>query len=1226
MNEPEANAKAIFLAALECESADARSRFIDQACGADAALRRRVEDLLQANRDAGDFLGCVDEPEATFDEPSTASAGTVIGPYKLLEQIGEGGMGTVWMAQQQEPVKRVVAVKLIKAGMDSKQVIARFEAERQALALMDHPNIARVLDGGTTKIEPGGVSPGRPYFVMDLVKGVPITKYCDEHRLTPRQRLELFIPVCQAVQHAHHKGIIHRDLKPSNVLVALHDGNPVPKIIDFGVAKAAGQSLTEQTLVTGFGSIIGTLEYMSPEQAELNQLDIDTRSDIYSLGVVLYELLTGSTPLDKKRLKQTPFAEVLRIIREEEPQKPSTRLSNSTDSLPSVSAQRHMEPAKLTKLVRGELDWIVMKALEKDRNRRYETANALAADVQRYLCGEVVQACPPSAWYRLRKFGRRYRAALATAALFALFVLAAASGVGWYLRDRAARVARADDDSDLALQEVDKLREQGRWREARAAIKRAQTILGGTGDKEQCRRAEQLLTDLNMAEMLEGIRLDRSAVRDGHFDLDSSDRAYARSFRDYGIDIEALPVHEAGARVRARTIQAELLLALDDWAYVRRDEGKPNDPGWLRPLAVARAADTNEERNRLREAMEKADRDALKKLAASARITTLSEPTVVLLADALRATGAAEDALALLKRAQPEYPGDFWINHTLARGLFDRGRWAESIRYYAAAAAARPDSPGVFVNLGVALDRGDDLDGALAAFQRAVDLQPDYANAHNNLGDALRQKRRRPEARAHLHRAIELKPDDPAPRYNLGLTLYEEGRLEEAVKAYRAALQRQPSLVRAYYRLGQALLDLNKTEEAEANGREAIRRGSDNPIAYAVVGRALSRRGRPAEAEKAFRDWTKRLPKDPVGHYNLGRQLYEQKRLPEAMTALQTAIDLQPNYAEAHDMLGLVFSAQGDFPAAEAAHRKAIKFDTDKQGSYRTLINLGGALGRQDRQPESVDIFRKAIDRCPDLPDGHYCLGLALGEQGRMPEAIAAFRAAIDRKAGHGEAQGNLGFALQQVGQYREAQEALSRSHDLLPMGHPGRAAIKKLISACARLAALDDRLPAVLARKAEPGDATERADFASVCLAKGLVAASTGLYEEAFRERPELAAGRRYDAARAAALAGCGRGNDPDALTSERRALCREKTLTWLRAELASWEKISATATGRAQARKRLLLLRRSPDFAGLRDPADLARLPDAEQSQWREFWAAVDKSLLSLQPKAVVAKPEKK
>src|SRR5262245_5188447 len=291
----------VFSEALERQSVAERAAYLDRACGDDADLRARVEDLLRAHERAPNSPeGSPPQrhPGGTVEEsPATERPGMVLGPYKLLEQIGEGGMGTVWMAQQTEPVKRLVALKLIKAGMDSKQVNARFEAERQALALMDHANIARVLDAGTTVA-------GRPYFVMDLVKGVPITAYCDEHRLTPRQRLELFVPVCQAVQHAHQKGIIHRDLKPSNVLVALYDGKPVPKVIDFGVAKAAGQQLTEKTLVTGFGAIVGTPEYMSPEQAEINQLDIDTRSDVYSLGVLLYELLTGSPPFTRKELEK----------------------------------------------------------------------------------------------------------------------------------------------------------------------------------------------------------------------------------------------------------------------------------------------------------------------------------------------------------------------------------------------------------------------------------------------------------------------------------------------------------------------------------------------------------------------------------------------------------------------------------------------------------------------------------------------------------------------------------------------------------------------------------------------------------------------------------------------------------------------------------------------------------------------------------------------------------
>jgi WD40 repeat protein/serine/threonine protein kinase len=417
----------LFFAALEKGSAKERAAYLDEACAGDSALRRRVEKMLAAHARADSFLeqpagglaaagGSAGGPEGETAAFKGENAGSVIGPYRLLERIGEGGMGTVWMAQQTEPVKRLVALKLIKAGMDSKQVLARFEAERQALALMDHANIARVLEAGTTEA-------GRPYFVMDLVKGVPITKYCDEHKLTPRQRLELFVPVCQAVQHAHQKGVIHRDLKPSNVLVALYDGKPVPKVIDFGVAKAAGQPLTEKTLVTGFGSIIGTLEYMSPEQAEINQLDIDTRSDIYALGILLYELLTGTTPFTKKGLEKAGMLEMLRVIREDEPSKPSTKLSTA-EGLPTLAANRGTEPAKLAKLVRGELDWIVMKALEKDRNRRYESANGLALDVQRYLNDEPVLACPPSVAYRFRKFTRRNKAALLTGGLAALAGLA----------------------------------------------------------------------------------------------------------------------------------------------------------------------------------------------------------------------------------------------------------------------------------------------------------------------------------------------------------------------------------------------------------------------------------------------------------------------------------------------------------------------------------------------------------------------------------------------------------------------------------------------------------------------------------------------------------------------------------------------------------------------------------------------------------------------------------
>jgi serine/threonine protein kinase/WD40 repeat protein len=478
----------VFVAAVDLPP-DQWQAFLKQTCAGDEDLRRQVSRLLEAHQQPGSFL---DQPVAhvqatgvldpTGNGAATAAQerpGTRIGPYELLERIGEGGMGEVWMAEQREPIQRQVALKIIKAGMGTRSVVARFEAERQALALMDHPNIARVLDAGTTgEVEGGGwrvagkeenesLSPatrhappatrsGRPYFVMELVHGVPITDYCDREQLSIPERVELFVLVCRAVQHAHQKGVIHRDLKPSNILVTVVDGVAVPKVIDFGVAKATGASLTERIISTSVSEFIGTPLYVSPEQAGLSGMDIDTRSDIYSLGVLLYELLTGTTPFDRDLLREAAFDEILRIVREQEPPRPSTRLSelsrphapregsvtrSVTTTLTPIAAQRHTEPAKLPKLVRGELDWIVMKALEKDRNRRYESADALADDVRDYLDNKPIKAGPPSTLYRLRKFARRNRLAFATTSVV-LLTLLIASGVSTWQALRAHRSAK----------------------------------------------------------------------------------------------------------------------------------------------------------------------------------------------------------------------------------------------------------------------------------------------------------------------------------------------------------------------------------------------------------------------------------------------------------------------------------------------------------------------------------------------------------------------------------------------------------------------------------------------------------------------------------------------------------------------------------------------------------------------------------------------------------------
>jgi serine/threonine protein kinase len=506
MSESPQREEELFAAALALPEAERRS-FLEHECGGDTELGLRVEALLRVHEEARDFL----ETPAVADRPEVARRGAPqmpeavvgirIGRYKLLQKIGEGGCGVVYMAEQEEPVRRRVALKVIRLGMDTREVIARFEAERQALALMDHPNIARVFDGGATDA-------GRPYFVMELVRGVKITDYCDQQNLSTAERLNLFTQVCHAIQHAHQKGIVHRDIKPSNILVTLQDGEPVPKVIDFGIAKATQGRLTDRTLFTAFEQFIGTPAYMSPEQAQLSSQDVDTRSDIYSLGVLLYELLTGCTPFDTKALLQAGLDEIRHCIREIDPPKPSTRLSSlEREALTATAHHRSTEAPKLIHLVHGDLDWIVMRCLEKNRQRRYETADGLAMDLQRHLTNEPVVARPPSTAYLLQKLLARHRFAFgAAAAIFAALLAGIAVSTWQAVRaTRAEKLADARLQSELASRQeaeaqrqlaVDRLRAE---QAAREEMERQKTF--AEQERNRAQDAEKLAADRLQAEL-----------------------------------------------------------------------------------------------------------------------------------------------------------------------------------------------------------------------------------------------------------------------------------------------------------------------------------------------------------------------------------------------------------------------------------------------------------------------------------------------------------------------------------------------------------------------------------------------------------------------------------------------------------------------------------------------------------------------------------------------------
>ena len=789
----------IFHEALELPAGPLRERFLTEACGEEGAVRERIDALLLAHENPDSFLDNPAERVIGHELGETILVeveceGKQIGPYKLLQQIGEGGMGVVFLAEQTAPIERRVALKIIKPGLDTREVIARFEAERQALALMDHPNIARVLDAGTTEH-------GRPYFVMELVNGVPLTQYCDENSLATSERLRLFSAICRAVQHAHQKGIIHRDLKPGNILVANYDDEIVPKVIDFGVARATNQKLTAKTLFTQFGQVVGTLEYMSPEQAQRNQLDVDTRSDVYSLGIVLYELLTGETPLDKERLRHSAFDEVLRLIREQEPALPSLKISESKQ-LQAVAATRRVAPSQLTSLVRGDLDWIVLKTLQKDRSERYASVKELADDILRHLQDLPIQAGPPRLDVRLRKFVKRNRpAVLASAAAMLLLVTAATIFIAsrqiaaHKVAERSQRTSEAIDAASLALGRAvnSRIGHQAEWQVLDGALRRVNDLLkDGEVANDVHDRAATLLaktrdarTERDIATRLENVLI-TSASHPDRLSWRRLERELAAILADNGFDLASDDPMTIAEGMRAHRLAVRMADILDLWIAARAYVGGPDgsqqalEP-WTRAIFIA---DDDPLRTGIRQiiyAAKPVSRQEVRELTKEIDIERLPPRTLTWLGAVYDMAEMDAEADELLAEAQNRHPFNVMLNFELGYRLAHQKRFHEATRIYSRALALRPDAAGIWQMMGLALERLGEFDNARHAYERACVLESDYAPTWVNLGNVLLAQKDFEAAVNAGDRAIELRPDHPS---GYGI----KGRAFMFAKQYQQAL------------------------------------------------------------------------------------------------------------------------------------------------------------------------------------------------------------------------------------------------------------------------------------------------------------------------------------------------------------------------------------------------------------------------------------------------------
>jgi serine/threonine protein kinase/Flp pilus assembly protein TadD len=1084
-----------------------------------------------------------------------------LGDFRIVREVGRGGMGVVYEAVQISLGRRV-ALKVLPfaAALDAKQ-LQRFRNEAQAAAHLHHQSIVPVYYVGTERgvhfyamqfiqgrtlaevilelrsISAGGECPSASRVSSTGAAGAPgsapklaptpdtlpiagLSTECATRRPEFfRTIARLGVQAAEALEHAHQEGVVHRDIKPANLLV---DGCGHLWITDFGLAHCQSQVGLTMT-----GDLVGTLRYMSPEQALAKRDLVDHRTDIYSLGATLYELLTLA---------------------------PAIAGNDRQELLAQIAFEEPRPPRRLDKTIPPELETIVLKAMEKIPADRYATAQELADDLRRYLEDRPIRARRPTWLEQARKWARRHRSVVWSAAAASFVALAVLAGsAGWIVRDRAAQRTKVANDIQAALEEAQRTRKDGKLSQAQAAARRAETLLEeGVTNPALAERVRTLVLELTEEEAdarlvarLEGLRLLQAEVnpKENHFLLKRALPDYREAFREYGLSMEVEP-GEAAAVLQRRSaeVRATLVAAMDHWLILARHE-KSAEADWVD--GVLSLADADPWRRAVRAAREKHDREALEKLAREVDAASQPPEELFLLDMSLRQRGAKEGAVALLRRAQEAFPGDFWINHDLGVALRDcqPPQLNEAIRFLTVAVALRPQSPGARVNLGVALRNKGRLADAAAAYRHAIDLKPDYANAHRNLCHVLIEMGQFDEAVATWRRAIALDSSDVSIDSYLGVVLCRNRRYDDAAAVFRHAIEVKPH--------------------------------------------------------------------DAIAYSDLGNVLTIQGHLDEAIDACERSIDLKPDYAQGHHNLGVALDRKGRIDEAVSAYRDAILHDPDHAGAH---YNLGTLFESQGRLSEAASNLHGAVELEPNHVSAWYNLGTTLFQMGRLNEAVAALRKARELKPDFAEAHCNLGLALERQGDFSGALAALKRGHALSGHQKDWHYPSAEWIRDCERLHELEAQLPAILKGDQAPGDAAEGNDCARLCHYKGHHVAAARLWVAALAAEPKLAddlrTGHCNEAACAAALASCGRGADASALDDKERVRWRKQAVEWLAADLTAAAKLLESHDPKDvnMVRRKFRIWQSNQDLVGLRDPATLAELPADEQEAYRRFWEEVE------------------